>query len=336
MAKRGEAPPATDGLEDTGASSATVLEPGDDLLGLEALDDESFGDTTCYFYRLPMPGEAEGPSHGYCHKTHGAVNPQAVADAIGGGKYRVLVKRNGKITDRVLCRIAGAPRVPPPMPALAGSAAPSGTAAPTVDGTAELRAELRELRAELARKPAGGLVAELGPVIQLLVPLLRPAEAISPVTTFNAMASAFEKGFERGRTGDSEEGGVAGIIRETVNGIVAIGNARGPLGAAVPAAAPGADPAAGAPRAAAPGPDALTVLVLRAFANHAPAPDTADAAELVLGESELAQLRATPHAAVMMHLQRHAGALDAAETERLRAFVGELMTEICAPRTAET
>lgn len=295
------------------------------ITGLELFDDAGFADLTSYFYRVAGDGEREGPQHGYCYRALGILDPENVRRELGGGLYRVLVRRGRDMVARHLVRIAGAPRI--------AAAAPPDEPSPARDGVGELRAELRELRAALSNGGgARGGVGELRDLLSVLTAAGVFQPRPEPGALFGQLSDVFAKGIEAGRSGDGESG-AAGVIRAAVEGITSIMQANPHAAAAV---APGAPPAAAsAERVAAQ--ETATVLIgtlLRGFHLGTDTEAIADAIESLVSAGDLARVRAMPDALAVNQVRAAARGLDVTTLARLDQYVIDVLRELRAP--AET
>lgn len=279
-------------------------ETADGLTGLEVFDDADASNVTSYFYRLANDGEPESGRHGYCHKVVGVIDPDALALALGGGRYRVIQRKGRRMENRTTIRIAGPPKVypvesPAATPAALAPATPPAALEP--EGFAKLRLEVERL----AQLVAGALTARgSGSSADELLKLAQAARLLQPEgTSIQHTLGLVDRAVEAGRkmAGAAADGDDTGsIVRDLLRGVLQGFAARPavPQATGAPAAAPTMSSATVLDTA-----EDLIKLFVRLFTKGMEPDDAAEVVEDVLSEGELVMLRAAPLAPMLEQLR---------------------------------
>lgn len=279
---------------------------GDDPLGdaLE-LDSPEFADATWNLYRLNDDGTAPRGSKvgAFVCKLSGPLSQEAIKQTYGGGLYRVIGKapNRGRLWTTFVIdgpKIAQPAVAPTPLQ-------PGPSAILPLDAVAQLAADVRELKAQIAN---GGGQGQL----QLFLAALQAARSMMPAPTpplpVEPLLGLFQKGFDLGR---NVEGGGSPYdwLRELAPVITQLVRPPAPAPAphptrAVPA--PAATPPApaganGAPPAGS-SPNRLIMfaeMLANGIRTQQDVNELASAAVSVMTEEELDQLEGTPAGVIL-------------------------------------
>jgi hypothetical protein len=330
-------------------------------------------DQVTYVYRIDENGNTKRGSSqsAFECKIAGAVDPEIVADRVGGGTFRLLVRRGSEMHRRLLVRISG----PPKHAGAPESSAPPAPAPPAADAASIATAVASAVASVLDARLPAATAQQRDPfeMAVTLVKLMRDEQkpsapgAIDAAALTNQMLDMHMRGLKQGQEiaeSISNAGGTTvgqallqtlpralDVAERVVNAQVAVAQlrAKSPAPAAAPggaarAAAPGSASHAevvtsaaetAAPDGAAPWVDVVVSLVARSLERQVEPEDLADTLELMLDPSELALVAAAPDPVVVEQLAAQASRFPALGTPQLGEYVSAVLRALREPADDE-
>lgn len=329
----------------------------DDVIDLDdfwSFDDAP--DQTTYVYRLDESGHVRPSSidGAYECRITGPIDPEIVKSHVGGGRFRLIVKRGRTLIKRFVVRIAGDPQgasAPPPPPAPAPAAFDPNAFAQVI---AQSIGAVLDAKFAVLAPPKDTLAQALEIVRVMREAAPAPAASAPPIdaaTLVQQQLDMFHRGYKTARdmTGSAEGGRSMGdalvevlpraleTVDRALQAKAAVDQLRAHRASAPARPAPAPAPANGSVAqvvndepAAASGAeedpvvewaDALIGIVARGLRQQIEPEDLADTIELLLDEPERATLLAVPEAVLLEQLELRKGQHPELGSPQLREYV---------------